>query len=156
MQLNFIFIWFFLLRTFYTTTNDGAWHQICTTWENSAGAWNFYIDGQLFESGDGLSTGHEIGNDGIFILGQDQDDYGGGFEQDQSFNGEIYNVNMWNRVLPAGEILHMSTNCATGVGNYLTWKDFVDADVYGDVSKASPANCAPWTYHAPLLFDVEF
>lgn len=130
-------------ETFYTTTNDGAWHHICTTWENSAGAWNFYIDGQLFDSGDGLSAGHEIGNDGIFILGQDQDDYGDGFEQDQSFNGEIYNVNMWNRVLNAEEILKMSTDCADGVGNYLTWKDFVDADVYGDVSKTSPANCVP-------------
>ena len=97
-----------------------------------------------------------IGNDGIVILGQDQDDYGDGFEQDQSFNGEIYNVNMWNRVLPADEILHMSTNCASGVGNYLRWKDFMDADVYGDVSKTSPANCVPWTGHAPLLLGVEF
>ena len=118
-------------------------YHICTTWEHSAGAWEFYIDGQLFESGDGLSAGHEIGNDGIFILGQDQDDYGGGFDQDQSFNGEIYNVNMWNRVLNAEEILKMSTDCADGVGNYLMWKDFVDADVYGDVSKTSPANCVP-------------
>ena len=88
-----------------------------------------------------MSTGHEIGNDGIFILGQDQDDYGDGFEQDQSFNGEIYNVNMWNRVLPADEILHLSTDCADGVGNYLRWSDLVDADVYGDVTKTSPASC---------------
>ena len=138
-----LFVCFLLLRTYYTTTNDGAWHQICTTWENSAGAWQFYIDGQLFDSGDGLSAGHEIGNDGIFILGQDQDDYGDGFELDQSFNGEIYNVNMWNSVLPADEILQMSTDCADGVGNYLMWKDFVDADVYGDVSKTSPASCVP-------------
>jgi len=79
----------------------------------------------------------------FFILGQDQDDYGDGFEQDQSFNGEIYNVNMWNRVLPADEILHMSTDCADGVGNHLRWKDFVDADVYGDVTKTSPVSCVP-------------
>lgn len=130
-------------ETFYTTTNDGGWHHICTTWENTAGAWEFYIDGQLFDSGDGLSKGREIGNDGIFILGQDQDDYGDGFELGQSFNGEIYNVNMWNRVLPADEILHMSTDCADGVGNYLRWKDFVDADVYGDVTKASTVSCVP-------------
>ena len=136
-------MWFFLLRTFYTATNDGTWYHICTTWENSAGAWEVYIDGQPFDSGDGLSTGHEIGNDGIFILGQDRDDYGDGFEQVQSFNGEIYNVNMWNRILPADKILYMSTNCADGVGSYLMWRDFVDADVYGDVSKTFPANCVP-------------
>jgi len=129
--------------TFYTTTNDGGWHHICTTWENTAGAWEFYIDGQLFDSGDGLSTGREIGSDSILILGQDQDDYGDGFEQEQSFNGQIYNVNMWNSVLPADEILHMSTDCADGVGNYLRWKDFVDANVYGDVTKTSSVSCVP-------------
>ena len=132
-----------IIYKYIKSTNDGAWHHICTTWENSAGAWEFYIAGQLFESGDGLSAGHEIGNDGIFILGQDQDDHGDSFEQVQSFNGEIYNVNMWNKVLQADRILHMSTNCANGVGNYLRWRDFMDADVYGDVSKASPPNCVP-------------
>ena len=90
-----------------------------------------------------MSKGREIGNDGIFILGQDQDDYGDGFEQDQSFNGEIFNVNVWSTQLAADEILHMSTDCAHGVGNYLRWKDFVDADVYGDVTKASTVSCVP-------------
>lgn len=90
-----------------------------------------------------MSKGREIGNDGIFILGQDQDDYGDGFEQGQSFNGEIFNVNVWSTKLAADEILHMSTDCAVGVGNYLRWKDFVDADVYGDVTKASTVSCVP-------------
>ena len=89
-----------------------------------------------------MSAGHEIGNDGIFILGQDQDDYGGGFDQDQSFNGEIYNVNMWNKVLQADRILHMSTNCANGVGNYLRWSDFVTG-LHGGVTMTSPATCSP-------------
>ena len=64
--------------------NDDYWYHICTTWENTAGSWNFYVDGQLWENGGGLETGHVIDNNGIFILGQDQDSYGGGFEQSQS------------------------------------------------------------------------
>ena len=138
-----------------TSANDDQWHHICSTWGNTAGSWNFYIDGSLWRNGAGFQTGHVIENNGIFILGQDQDSYGGGFQQDQSFLGQMYGVNMWDTVLPAEEILRLSKNCTHGVGNYLRWRDFMDADVYGDVSKASPPNCVPWAEHALWLFDVE-
>ena len=38
-----------------------------------------------FWNGDGLQTEQGVDNNCIFILGQDQDNYGGDFEQDQSF-----------------------------------------------------------------------
>lgn len=122
--------------------NDDQWYHICTTWENTAGSWNFYVDGLLWENGDSLETGHVIDNNGIFILGQDQDSYGGDFEQSQSFFGRMYGVNMWDTVLTAEEILHMSTNCSYGVGNYLRWGDFVTG-LHGGVTMTSPATCLP-------------
>jgi len=122
--------------------NDDYWYHICTTWENTAGLRNFYVDGQPWENGVGLETGHVIDNNGIFILGQDQDSYGGHFEQSQSFFGQMYGVNMWNRVLTAGEISHMSTNCSHGVGNYLRWSDFMTG-LNGGVTVTSPATCLP-------------
>ena len=137
----------FFCREMELAVNDDFWYHICTTWENADGSWNFYVDGQLWENGDGLETGHVIDNNGIFILGQDQDSYGGGFEQSQSFFGQLYGVNMWNRVLSPDEISHMSTNCSYGVGNYLRWSDFVTG-LHGGVTMTSPATCSPWTVFA--------
>ena len=57
----------------YQAVNNGTWQHVCTTWENAAGSWSFYIDGSLLAKGDNLKTGHVINNTGIFILGQDQD-----------------------------------------------------------------------------------
>ena len=126
----------------YQAVNNGTWQHVCTTWENAAGSWSFYIDGSLLVKGDNLKTGHVINNTGIFILGQDQDSHGGRFEEDQSFVGQMYGLNMWNRVLTAEEISHMSGNCSFGVGNYLRWSDFMTG-LHGDVSKTSPATCLP-------------
>ena len=83
-----------------------------------------------------------IDNNGTFILGQEQDSYGGGFEQSQSFFGQMYGVNMWDTVLPAEEILRLSKNCTHGVGNYLRWIDFVTG-LHGNVTITSPATCLP-------------
>ncbi|XP_078342889.1 serum amyloid P-component-like [Oculina patagonica] len=122
--------------------NNGTWRHVCTTWENTAGSWNLYIDGALLVTGTDLKTGHVIDNNGIFILGQDQDNYGGEFQLYQSFIGQMYGVNMWNRVLTADEISHMSGNCSYGVGNYLRWSDFKNG-LRGNVSKTSPPACLP-------------
>ena len=89
-----------------------------------------------------LKTGHVIKNNGIIILGQDQDSCGGGFEQRQSFKGEMYGVNMWNRVLIAEDISEMSKNCSNGVGNYMRWSDFATG-LHGNVTIKSPVTCKP-------------
>jgi len=39
------------------SANDGKWHHICVTWENTAGSWNLYKDGKVAASGKGLKTG---------------------------------------------------------------------------------------------------
>ena len=81
-------------------------------------------------------------NDGIVILGQDQDNYGGGFEQMQSFFGEMYGVNMWNSALSSEEIFYRAGSCSYGVGNYLRWSDFVTG-LHGNVGIVSPSTCSP-------------
>ena len=93
-------------------------------------------------NGTDFKTGHVIKRNGIVILGQDQDNYGGGFERHQSFCGEMYGVNMWNKVLLSSEILEMSKNCANGVGNFLRWNNFVTG-LHGNVSIVTPTTCSP-------------
>lgn len=45
------------------------------------------------------------------VFGQDQDSYGGGFTQEQSFIGEMTGINFWDRVLGAAEISKLAESC---------------------------------------------
>lgn len=40
--------------------NDGFWHYICASWTNFEGGYVIYIDGNLTQSGKGISTGKLI------------------------------------------------------------------------------------------------
>ena len=92
-------------------------------------------------NGENVRKGHVIKSNGIMILGQDQDNYGGGFQQVQSFKGEMFGVNMWNKVLSSLEILHLSRSCFSGVGNYLRWNDF-STGLHGNVKNVTPTTCS--------------
>ena len=124
------------------TANDDEWHHICTTWENGEGSWHFYIDTELKGSGSDFETGHVISSGGIVILGQDQDEYGGGFESDQSFNGKMFGVNMWDYEMSEDEIVQLFSRCFGPKGNYLKWSDFKGGEE-GDVEIEEPTTCVP-------------
>jgi len=50
---------FAVLCSGYTSVyaDDGKWHRICATWENTAGSWKLYKDGKIVASSKGLKTG---------------------------------------------------------------------------------------------------
>ena len=39
------------------SANDGQWHHICLTWENRAGSWKMYKDGEVAASEKGFKKG---------------------------------------------------------------------------------------------------
>lgn len=124
------------------SANDGKWHHICTTWENSAGSWKFYKDGVKGAEGTGLQAGRVIKSGGCLTLGQEQDSLGGSFDTTQSFHGMLANVNVWDHVLPIAQIEHMSKCCLSGEGNVYKWSDFI----HGREGKARvmiPSPCKP-------------
>ncbi|XP_026199610.1 adhesion G-protein coupled receptor D2 [Anabas testudineus] len=84
-------------------SNDGAWHHICVTWDRSSGQWAIYVDGDRKDMGSGTDTSKDIHGDGILILGQDQDSFGGNFTE--PFFGNITDLNVWNMSL---ETTHVS------------------------------------------------
>ena len=120
--------------------NDGNWHHICCSWENKAGSWKVYKEGALQASGSGLKTGYSIKTNGILTIGQEQDSFGGGFDATQKYNGELTDLNMWNRVLSAGEISKLAGSCHGGMGNVKKWSDF-KAGIRGNVRVISPSAC---------------
>ncbi|AWP06634.1 putative G-protein coupled receptor 144-like [Scophthalmus maximus] len=77
--------------------NDGGWHHICVTWHRNSGQWAIYVDGVLKDMGSGTDTSRDIHGDGILILGQDQDSFGGNFTE--PFFGAITDLNVWNMSL---------------------------------------------------------
>ncbi|XP_078688578.1 polycystin family receptor for egg jelly-like isoform X2 [Branchiostoma floridae x Branchiostoma belcheri] len=110
---------------------DGKWHAICTTWRSSDGAWQLYADGVLTASGSGFRVGGRVRKGGTWILGQDQDVVGGGFDADQAFTGELSGVNLWDRVLSPAEI---AADCSYH-GNVIDW-DTTNIRVFGQASRA--------------------
>lgn len=84
-------------------SNDGAWHHICVTWCRSSGDWEIYVDGDRKDMGSGTDTSRDIYGDGIFILGQDQDSFGGNFTE--PFFGNITDLNVWNITLEKRHVL---------------------------------------------------
>ena len=122
--------------------NDGRWHHVCFTWESTAGSYNIYVDGSQKTAGSGLKKGHVIRGGGALILGQEQDSVGGGFDASQSFVGMMSQVNLWNRVLTAQEISHMSQSCRSEEGNVLKWSDFKHG-IRGAVQIIEPSPCSP-------------
>ena len=112
-------------RLVHESANDGRWHHICVTWQNSDGVYQFCKDGALHTHTRGLRKGYTIQGGGSLVLGQEQDSVGGGFDSSQSFQGSLTNVNVWSYVLSASLIKSMSKSCHSGVGNVYRWSDFI-------------------------------
>ena len=87
---------------------------------------------------DQLKCGNETKTNGILIVGQEQDSFGGGFDPSQHFLGELTGLNIWNRVLSPIEILEMSKSCHVGKGNVKKWSDF-KVGMRGNVRVISPS-----------------
>lgn len=60
----------------------------------------------------------EVAPSGWLVVGQDQDKYGGGFQADQSFRGQVARVRLWGRVLGAGEVAQVA-ECGGDAGDGL-------------------------------------
>ena len=123
--------------------NDGRWHHICITWQSENGRYSFFKDGRNVGSGKiRASVKHGISGRGTWVLRQDQDKRGGGFDAKQSATGEFTGVNIWNRVLSQFEIVEMSRSCNAGkrTGNVKSWSDFMSG-VKGKVETQKATCC---------------
>ena len=120
---------------------DGDWHHVCLTWENNRGDLKGYIDGVMKSEGR-KNPGRVIPGTGAVVLGQDQDEVKGGFQLEQSYQGNLTNVNLWDRVLTEEEVADLSRSCSVGEGNVIKWSDFI-ARVEGDIQlQSSHDGCA--------------
>ncbi|KAM9848884.1 adhesion G protein-coupled receptor D2 [Aulostomus maculatus] len=92
--------------------HDGSWHSVCVSWSQNGGRWVLFVDGREVFRGDDLNPSKSIGPDGHFIIGQEQDTFGGSFKKDESFCGSITELHIWDRVLSSSEISTMEKECS--------------------------------------------
>ncbi|XP_069842086.1 adhesion G protein-coupled receptor D2 [Dendropsophus ebraccatus] len=88
-------------------SNDGQWHHICLTWQRRNGTINLYAEGE-WKTSFKISASEDIIMGGIFIVGQDQDSYGGTFKENEAFSGNITGLDVWAKVLSEDQILKLS------------------------------------------------
>lgn len=94
--------------------------HLCVTWDSSSGATSIFMDGKKSLTKI-YKRGHRVRTEGKVIIGQDPDNYLGGFDAEQSFVGEISDINLWSRVLPDHEIRDMVTGRPTQTPDVIDW-----------------------------------
>ncbi|TFJ97553.1 mitochondrial carrier-like protein 2 [Platysternon megacephalum] len=85
-----------------TGTSTG-WEHVCASWESATGIAELWVNGSPLPR-KGLQKGYSVSDQGVLVLGQEQDNPGGGFDMNQSFVGEITDVYMWETLLSPDEV----------------------------------------------------
>ncbi|XP_051004317.1 mucosal pentraxin-like [Acomys russatus] len=107
---------------FKASPNPNAPIHVCMSWESASGIAEFWLDGKPLGR-KGLKRGYTVGGDAKIILGQEQDSFGGHFDVKQSFLGEIWEVSLWDHVVPLEEV---HDRCYSG--NLINWRSLIYED----------------------------
>ncbi|KAJ0058271.1 hypothetical protein NL108_012524 [Boleophthalmus pectinirostris] len=106
--------------------------HLCITWESLTGATTVFMDGKRSLTKI-YQKRHNVRSGGQIIIGQDPDEYLGGFDANQSFVGEISDINLWSSVLPDSVIKAMSDSGQTiQSGDVIDWSE-ANLEVTGQV-----------------------
>ncbi|KAJ8284409.1 hypothetical protein COCON_G00032590 [Conger conger] len=101
--------------------NQNEKNSVCWTWDGKTGFTQVWVNGKRSIKAK-IYTGVIAASTPSIILGQDQDSYGGGFDPNQCFVGDLSDVHMWNYVLNPCEIQTYMNGFAFPPGNVLNWK----------------------------------
>lgn len=98
-----------------------TWHSMCTTWDGASGLLQLWFNGQPLAKKYTTLQSSRSSSTPVIILGQEQDNHGGGFDINQSFVGMIADVHMWDYVLSSCEIQKYTAETGFTPGNVLNW-----------------------------------
>ncbi|NXA11341.1 SAMP protein, partial [Sapayoa aenigma] len=85
------------------------WEHVCASWESTTGIVGFWFNAKPWPR-KGLQRGYTVGAKASIVLGQDQDSFGGSFEDRQSFVGEMTSVYMWDTWLSTEAVREAMNN----------------------------------------------
>ncbi|KAF2363380.1 Neurotransmitter-gated ion-channel ligand-binding domain [Trinorchestia longiramus] len=104
------------------TTPLRYWSHYCFSY-NSDNSWVIYQDGEEKARDKMPYFPGGLGANGSYIIGQEQDSLGGGFQRDQSFSGEVTQLNFWYDVLDSSTIRDIALCKSSEEGSALAWSD---------------------------------
>ncbi|XP_001369849.1 serum amyloid P-component [Monodelphis domestica] len=116
--------------SFRALLDFGSPVHVCASWESASGIAELWINGKPLVR-KGLKKGYSLGAEPKIVLGQDQDSFGGSFDMQQSFVGEIGDIGMWDFVLSPHQINSLYRG-ETLNANILNWKA-LDYEIKGYV-----------------------
>ncbi len=93
---------------------DNQWHHVVITWSSALGEVRGYIDGSLYHVEQSFQVDYSMVPGGTIILGQDQDELGGGFQTHQRYRGILDEVAVYDRILSDLEIQTHVNNTLCG------------------------------------------
>ena len=102
-----------------------TWNHFCWQYSSLTGNSTFYYNGKQV----GISHLEQkpvVGSDEelpeAFVIGQEQDEIRGRYELSQMFDGEIAELNIWNRLLNESEIVSLANCNVIMKGNIVKWE----------------------------------
>ena len=105
-------------------------------------------------STEAFQKGQVIPAGGVFVIGEEQDSVGGEFNPEESFYGDLSQLNVWNRQLSANEIYDLALSCRHDLGNVVAWSDFTN-NTHGNILKVQPSLACDCKYlNKRLLFCI--
>ncbi|XP_018088909.1 C-reactive protein-like [Xenopus laevis] len=108
------------------------WNHICVTWDSNTGVLQLWVNGKVSPR-TVLQEGSSIDlQDGI-ILGQKRLYYRNEWDSQISFQGEICDVHMWNRVLSPENLKRVLLHKRYRSGNVISWRS-LNYTVNGNVT----------------------
>ncbi|MEQ2160336.1 hypothetical protein GOODEAATRI_032672 [Goodea atripinnis] len=96
-------------------------NHLCFTWDSSSGAAALFMNGRKSVTKI-YGKDHTIQPGGRVLIGQDPDNFLGGFDAKQSFVGEISDVNLWDSVLSDTDVQNQFHQRTTQKGNVIDWE----------------------------------
>ncbi|XP_068232230.1 uncharacterized protein [Palaemon carinicauda] len=102
-----------------------VWHHHCFIFTHPT--YSIYVDGVLRRKGRLRAPSTLIPLNGTLYIGQEQDQYRGGFDENQSFSGYISQVNIWDGVLDSSDIRRMA-NCDINLRGNIFASDTADLE----------------------------
>uniref|UniRef100_A0A8C1QVI0 Carbonic anhydrase n=1 Tax=Cyprinus carpio TaxID=7962 RepID=A0A8C1QVI0_CYPCA len=110
---------------------SNEWTNYCFTWASHSGGAELWVNGLVGEKRN-IRAGYTIPAGGTLILGKDQDGLLGISDND-AFAGHMTDVNVWDYVLTAAEIMEQKMfNNGKVKGNVLSW-GITQLSLYGGV-----------------------
>lgn len=111
-------------QTFSTWSDKfkvGKWHHLCFTWSSGDGQVNAYLDGESAGKGRNILPRGNVRSGGVLMFGQDQDVYNGKFDLEESWEGYIADVQIWDEALKHEQITSMARCQMKLEGNVFAW-----------------------------------